>query len=79
MDLAKLTEFLVKSVCQKKDLVTVREFKDDIITIEVLVSEIDLGAVIGYKGKTINAIRTLVSEASYANNMPKVKVNVESF
>lgn len=80
MDLLKLTEFLVKSVVRKPDMVSAKQFDDeDMITIEVLVSESDMGAAIGKNGMTINAIRTIVQASSYANKMPRVKVNIESF
>ena len=37
------------------------------------------GTVIGKKGHTINAIRTIVQAAAYANNLKYVKINVESY
>lgn len=81
MDLAALTEYLVKSIVKQKDMVTVKEFDDeeDYITIQVLVDSSDMGAVIGKNGVNANAIRTLVQASSYINNLKKVKINIDSF
>ncbi len=81
MDLAALTEYLVKSIVKQKDMVTVKEFDDeeDYITIQVLVDSSDMGAVIGKNGMNANAIRTLVQASSYINNLKKVKINIDSF
>jgi predicted RNA-binding protein YlqC (UPF0109 family) len=81
MDLVKLTEFLVKSVAKEPDMVAVKQLDDteDMITIEVLVNESDMGAVIGKGGKIANSIRTIVQAAAYTNKMPKVHINIDSF
>lgn len=81
MDLAALTEYLVKSIVKQKDMVTVKEFDDeeDYITIQVLVDSSDMGAVIGKNGMNANAIRTLVQASSYINKLKKVKINIDSF
>lgn len=81
MDLAALTEYLVKSIVKQKDMVTVKEFDDeeDYITIQVLVDSSDMGAVIGKNGVNANAIRTLVQASSYINKLKKVKINIDSF
>ncbi len=79
MSLVELTEFLVKSVAREPDMVSVKEFKEEELTIQVLVSERDMGWVIGKGGKTANAIRTLVQVAAYQQKIPKVKINIDSF
>lgn len=80
MNLVELTEFLVKSVVKDSESVSIKEFaSDDETIIEILVSNEEIGAVIGRKGNTINAIRTLVQASSYANNLKHVKINVESY
>ena len=38
-----------------------------------------LGTVIGKKGHTINAIRTIVQASSYLNGNKRVKINIDSF
>lgn len=79
MSLTELTLFLIKGLTTEPDMVSVKEFDDDDeITIEVVVSEKDMGAVIGKAGVTANAIRTLVQATAYVNNLPRVKVNIDS-
>ena len=79
--LVELTEFLVKSVAKNPDMVSVKQLgeDEDIITIQVLVEEDDMGAVIGKGGSIAKAIRTLVQATSYKNNLPKVKIEIDSF
>lgn len=77
--LAELTEYLVKNIVKDSETVSVKSYEDEeYITIEVLVSSEDIGAVIGKEGMTANAIRTLVQASSYINNLKKVKVNIDS-
>lgn len=79
MRLAQLTEFLVKNIVRDPDSVSVRHYEDDdYITIEVLVSEDEVGTVIGRKGVIAKAIRTIVYASSYANHEKKVKINIDS-
>ncbi len=79
MRLAELTEFLVKNLVRDPESVSVKQFEDeDFITIEVLVSEDEIGAVIGKKGVIAKAIRTIVYASSYANNEKKVRINIDS-
>lgn len=80
MNLLELTEFLVKSVVKDPESVSIKEYDDEeYLTIEILVNEDEMGRVIGKSGSTINAIRTIVQASSYANNLKKVRVNVEAF
>lgn len=81
MDLAALTEYLVKNLVKDPDSVSVKQFEeeDDMIIIEVLVSDEDMGSVIGRGGAIANAIRTIVQASSYVNGNKKVKVNIDSF
>lgn len=79
MKLVELTEFLVKSIVEDPDTVSIRQIEDDdYITIEVLVSDSDMGAVIGREGQVINSIRTIVYASAYVNNNKKVRINVDS-
>ena len=68
----QLTEFLVKSVVKKPDMVSV-------VTIQVLVDSDDMGSVIGKNGMIASAIRTIVQASSYMNNEPRVKIEIDSF
>lgn len=81
MDLVELTSFLVKSLVKDPEMVSVKQFEDetDTITIQVLVDNDEIGAVIGKNGIIANAIRTLVQASSYANGLKKVKINIDSF
>lgn len=76
-----LTETLVKAILSEDDLVTVKEFEteDDSVLLEVLVPKDKIGLVIGSKGKTANAIRTIVQAVGYINNNVNVKVNFDSY
>ena len=80
--LVELTEYLVKNIVKDADSVTVKEFpseNEDEIIIEVLVSNDDMGRVIGKSGKIANALRTLVQASSYLQDNKKVKINIEGF
>lgn len=79
--LVELTEFLVKSVVKNPDMVSVKQLGDEeeLITIQVLVEDEDMSSVIGKGGMTANAIRTIVQATSYKNNLPKVKIDIDSF
>ncbi len=79
MNLVELTSFLVKSIVKDLESVSIKEIKDDDITIiEVLVSNDDIKYVIGKNGVTANSIRTIVQASSYVNNLGKVKINIDS-
>ena len=81
MNLVELTEFLVKSVVDDPDMVSVKQFEDDeeYITIQVLVDDSVIGSVIGKNGIIANAIRTIVQASAYANGLRTVKINIDSF
>lgn len=81
MDIGEYTLFLVKSIAKEPDMVSVKEIGSDeeVINLEVLVKESDMGAVIGKSGKTATALRTLVQAFSNLHDKKKVKLNIESF
>lgn len=82
MDLILLTETIVKKIVNDPESVSVKEFESDeenTVQIEVMISEEDLGKVIGKEGRIINAIRTIVQASSYINDNKKVKINVDSY
>ncbi len=79
MNLVELTEFIVKNLVTDPESVSVKQIEDEEYTlIEVIVSNDDMGCVIGKSGKIANAIRTIIQASSYANNEKKVKINIDS-
>lgn len=82
MDLVLLTETIIKKLVSDSDSVSVKEFEteeENTVLIEVMISNEDLGKVIGKDGRIINAIRTIVQASSYINDNKKVKINVDSY
>lgn len=82
MSLVELTEFIVKSLVEEKEDVSVKEFESDsenTILIEVMVGEKDMGRVIGKGGKIANSIRTLVQASSSLQDGKSVRINIDSF
>lgn len=80
MNLVDFSELIVKKLVKEPDLVKVQEFtSDDDTTIEILVSESDMGRVIGKKGKIATSIKTLIQAKAYNEGTRKVKVNIDSF
>lgn len=80
MNLVEFTEFLVKKLTKEPDLVKVKDFEtEEGIIIEILVSESDMGKVIGKKGRIVNAVKTLIQAKAYNDGIHNVKVNIDSF
>lgn len=82
MNLVELTEFIVKSLVQEKEDVSVKEFDTDeenVVLIQVMVNESDMGRVIGKGGKIANSIRTLVQASSSLKEGKTVRINIDRF
>ena len=80
MNLVEFSELIVKKLVKEPDLVKVQEFKtDDETVIEIVVSEEDMGRIIGKKGKIANSIKTLIQAKAYNDGNSKVKINIDSF
>ena len=82
MDLVELTESIIKSLVLDTEAVSVKEFPTDeenVILIQVMVSDADMGRVIGRNGRTANAIRTLVQASSSLNDNKYVKIDIDKF
>ena len=80
MNLVEFSEMIVKKLVKEPDLVKVQEFEDDNETvIEIVVSEADMGRVIGKRGKVATSIKTLIQAKAYNDGNNKVKVNIDSF
>lgn len=70
-----LVAFLARSIVDYPDAVGVRETVDgDLVLVELLVAQADVGKVIGRQGRTIQAIRQL---ARVAAHQQKKRVRVE--
>ena len=82
MSLVELTKEIVLSLAKEKDMVSVKEFETDdenAILIQVMVSNDDIGRIIGKEGRNAKAIRTLVQASSFLKENKKVKINIDSF
>ena len=82
MSLVELTEEIVKSLVANPDSVSVKEFpteEENVMLIQVMVEESDIGKVIGKEGRTANAIRTLVQASSALKDNKYVKIDIDKF
>ena len=82
MELVALTETMIKKIVSDPESVSVKEFEseeENTIQIEVLISNDDMGKVIGKNGKIINSIRTIVQASSSIEDNKKVRINVDSY
>ena len=80
-NLINFTEELIKSLVSEPDMVKVQEFLGDeeVIQLEILVSNDDMGKVIGRGGKMASAIRVLIQAAAYNMGIKRVRINIDSF
>jgi predicted RNA-binding protein YlqC (UPF0109 family) len=82
MDLVELTENIIKSLVLDTDAVSVKEFpteEENVILIQVMVDDSDMGRVIGKEGRTANAIRTLVQASSALGDNKYIKIDIDKF
>ena len=80
MNLTEFTEFLLKKITKEPDMVKVKEFdSEEGKIVEILVSESDMGRVIGKKGKIANSIKTIIQAKAYNDGEKKIKINIDSF
>lgn len=81
MEITEFATYLVKNIVKNSDLVKVSAFtQDDEETIlEILVSNEDMGAVIGKSGKNAKALRTIILAHAYLNHIKKLRINIDSF
>ena len=82
MNLVTLTETIIKKIVSDPESVSVKEFdteEENTIQIEVLISNDDMGKVIGKNGKIIDSIRKIVQASSSLEENKKVKINVDSY
>lgn len=76
----KLIEELVKPLVVHPEDLMVKKFseEDEMLTMQVIVHEDDLGRVIGKNGRIANAIRT-ICYASASREGKKITINIDSF
>lgn len=82
MDLVELTEEIVKSLVVNEDAVSVKEFpteEENVMLIQVMVDDDDMGRVIGREGRTANAIRTLIQASSALKDNKYIKIDIDKF
>ncbi len=82
MELVKLTETIVKELVNDAESVSVKEFPsedEDVVTIQVLVPEDQMGRVIGKQGKLAKSLRTIVQASAYINGNKRVNINIDSY
>ena len=81
MDITEFATYLVKKIVKNPDLVKVSAFMqdEDETILEILVSDEDMGAVIGKSGKNAKALRTIILAYAYVNHIKTVKINIYSF
>ena len=77
MNLVEFSELIVKKLVKEPDMIKVQEFSTDGETIiEIIVSEEDMGRVIGKQGRIAKAIRTVV-KAGATRTGEKVQVDID--
>ena len=82
MDLVLLTETIAKMIVKDVEAVSAKEYEsteDNLVHIELMVANDDLGRVIGKDGKIIKSIRNIVQASASLNGGQKVKIDVDSY
>ncbi len=76
----KLIHDLVQPLVIHPDDLMVKKFSEDdnLLTIQIIVNQEDLGRVIGKNGRIANAIRT-IAYASASREHKKISINIDSF
>lgn len=81
MNITDFTTYLISGIVKNSDMIKVSVFEgdEDTTILEILVSNEDMGAVIGRQGKNAKALRTIINAHAYLNNIKKIKINIDSF
>ena len=81
MNITDFTTYLITNIVKNPDMVKVSSFDgdEDTTIVEVIVSNDDMGVVIGKQGKNAKALRSVIQAYAYQNNIKKVRVNIDSF
>lgn len=71
---------LIRNLVSEPDMVRVKKFETgegDII--EILVSEKDIGKVIGVNGRIARALKIIIQVKAYEQGLSNLRVNIDSF
>ena len=81
MNITDFATLLISGIVKNSDMVKVSQFEgdEDTTILEILVSNEDMGAVIGKEGRNAKALRTIINAHAYLNNIKKIKINIDSF
>ncbi len=81
MNITDFATLLISGIVKNPDMVKVSSFEgdEDTTILEILVSNEDMGAVIGKEGRNAKALRTIINAHAYLNNIKKIKINIDSF
>jgi hypothetical protein len=81
MNITDFATLLISGIVKNSDMVKVSSFEgdEDTTILEILVSNEDMGAVIGKQGRNAKALRTIINAHAYLNNIKKIKINIDSF
>ena len=76
----KLINDLVQPLVMHPEDLMVKKFSEDdnLLTMQIIVHQDDLGRVIGKNGRIANAIRT-IAYASASREHKKISINIDSF
>jgi len=81
MNITDFAQYIISGIVKNPDMVKASVFEgdEDTTILEILVSNDDMGAVIGKGGKNAKALRTIINAYAYTNNIKKIKINIDSF
>lgn len=82
MDLVLLTRTIVSKLVMDSEAVSVRELEtteENLVHVEIVVAQEDLGRVIGKNGRTIQSIRNVVQASSNLNEKKRIRIDVDSY
>lgn len=75
----ELLSYVLKSLAQYPDQIVIEAFEDSMgILLMVTLAQDDMGIIIGRKGETSTAIRTLVRVEGYKDGGKKISVKFQS-
>ncbi|MDF2699532.1 MAG: hypothetical protein K0Q49_1088 [Haloplasmataceae bacterium] len=81
MSMENLIKTLIEPLVENIDEVIVKEFEKDVdgfVVYEVMVSQADIGRVIGRNGSIAQAVRTICYAAAMKNKF-KIRINIDHF